>query len=80
MNKSIPLKKYMFSISNKSLKCDESYFHEHLLLRSTDWGSHSVGELRCGGAAVWESCRVGICGVGDLRCEGVAVWGSRGLG
>ena len=33
-----------------------------------------VGELRCGGVAVW-----GSCSVGGLRCGGVMVWGSCGV-
>ena len=33
------------------------------------WGSHGVGELRCGGS----------CGVGDLRCEIIVVCGSCNL-
>ena len=34
-----------------------------------------MGELHCGGVAVW-----GSRGVGELRREGVAVWGKRGVG
>ena len=34
-----------------------------------------MGELRCGGVAVW-----GSCGVGELRCGGVAVWSSGNVG
>ena len=33
-----------------------------------------MGELWCGGVAVW-----GNCGVEELQCGGVAVWESRGV-
>ena len=36
------------------------------------WGSLGAEELRCGGVAVW-----GSCGVEELWCGGVAVWGIR---
>ena len=34
-----------------------------------------MGELQCGGVAVW-----GSRDVGELQCGGVAVWGSHGMG
>ena len=34
-----------------------------------------MGELRCGGVAVW-----GSRGVGESQCGGGMVWGSRGMG
>ena len=49
-----------------------------------------MGELRCGGVAVWGSCTVGVlrcggvaeresCGVGEPQCVGVAVCGNHGV-
>ena len=41
--------------------------------------SCSVGELQCGGVAVWGTCGVGSCGVSELQCVGVLVCGICGV-
>ena len=42
-------------------------------------GSCDVGDLRCGGVAVWGVALCGSHRVGELQCGGVVVWESCGV-